>query len=159
MRPTRLSGLVALVLAAGVAGWGLAELAYGDLPPLPRYAPLTLLLLAVAIGVTAASVRARMQGRPGTRPIVPMAVARHAALAKACSGAGALFAGFWAGLLVFTGQRLEQQAAASDARTSALGLAAALALVGAALWLERVCRVPRPPAKRVPDARRREAGG
>jgi len=147
MRPTRLSGLVALALVAAVAGWGLAELAYGDLPPLPRYAPVTLALLAVAIGFTAASVRGRLQGRPGTRPIVPIAVARHAALAKACSGAGALFAGFWSGLLVFTAQRLEQRAAAGDARTSVLGLLAALALVGAALWLERVCRVPRPPAK------------
>lgn len=147
MRPTRLSVLAALVLFAAAAGWALAEIAYGSLPPLPRYAPATLLLLAVAVGWTAASVRARLQGRPGTRPIVPMAVARHAALAKACSGAGALFAGFWAGVLIYTGSRLDQRAAASDALTSVLGIVAALALVAAALWLERVCRVPRPPAK------------
>lgn len=145
MRPTRLSGLAVLVLAAAAGGWLLAESAYGSLPPLPAYAPLTLLLLALAIGFTAASVRGRLQGRPGTRPIVPMAVARQAALAKACSGAGALFAGLWAGFLVFTGARLEQRAAAADALTSLFGLLAALALVGTALWLERVCRVPRPP--------------
>ncbi len=149
MRPTRLSGLAALALAAGFASWGIAVLAYGSLPPLPRFAPATLLLLAAVMGFTAASVRARLQGRPGTSPIVPMTVARHAALAKAGSGAGALFAGLWAGLLVFTGSRLEQRAAAADALTSGLGLVAALALVAAALWLERVCRVPRPPAKPV----------
>lgn len=147
MRPTRLSGLAVLAAAAAAASWVLAELAYGSVPPLPRYAPVTLLLLAVAVGYTAASVRARLQGRPRTKPIVPMAVARHAALAKACSGAGALFGGLWAGWLVFTGQRLEERAAAADALTSVLGIAAALALIGTALWLERACRVPRPPAQ------------
>ncbi len=150
MRPTRLSGLAALAFAAGFASWGIAVLAYGSLPPLPRFAPVSLLLLAVAISFTAASVRGRLQGRPGTRPIVPMAVARHAALAKAGSGAGALFAGLWAGLLLFTGSRLEQRAAAADALTSLLGLLAAMALVGTALWLERVCRARRPPADQDP---------
>ncbi|MGI8681086.1 MAG: DUF3180 domain-containing protein [Mycobacteriales bacterium] len=147
MRPTRLSGLAAYFLVAAAASWLLAQRAYGSLPPLPRYAPVTLLLLAMAIGYTAASVRARLQGRPRTRPIVPIAVARHAALAKACSGAGALFAGLWTGWLIFTSSRLEQRAAAVDAATSGLGIVAALALVGTALWLERVCRVPRPPAR------------
>lgn len=147
MRPTRLSVLAGLVLVAAAAGWALTELAYGSLPPFPRLAPVTLLLLALAMAYTAASVRARLQGRPGTRPIVPMAVARHAALAKASSGAGALFAGFWAGVLIYTGSRLEQRAAARDALTSVLGIVAALALVATALWLERVCRVPRPPAQ------------
>lgn len=144
MRPTRLSTLAALLLGAGLVGWLVAELAYGSLPPLPRFAPVTPMLLAIAVGYTAASVRRRLQGRPGTRPIVPIAVARHAALARACSGAGALFGGLWAGFLVYTGARLDQRATASDARTCAFGLLAALALVGSALWLERVCRVPPP---------------
>ena len=145
MRPTRLSGLAALFVLAAGASWLLAGLAYGSLPPLPRYAVVTLLLLAVAIAFSAASVRARLQGRPGTRPILPIAVARQAALAKAGSSAGAIFAGLWAGWLLFTGSRLEERAAGTDALTSALGLVAALALTGSALWLERVCRVPRPP--------------
>lgn len=148
MRPTRLRELLALVSAAAAASWVLARLVYGELPPLPRYAAATLFVLAVAIGFTAASVRARLQGRPGTRPILPMAVARHAVLGKACAGAGGLFTGLWAGWLLFTGQRLEERAAAADALTSLLGVAAALALTGAALWLEQVCRVPRPPRRR-----------
>lgn len=148
MTPTRLPALAGLFVLAAGASWLLAHLAYGSLPPLPRYGVVTLLLLAIAIAFTAASVRARLQGRPRTRPILPIAVARHAALAKAGSSAGGIFAGLWAGWLVFTGQRLEERAAATDALTSLLGLVAAVALTISALWLERVCRVPRPPADR-----------
>jgi hypothetical protein len=65
-------------------------------------------------------------------------------LAKASSLAGALFAGFSAGLLAWL--VLEPTKAARDDVPAAIaGVVAALALVVAALWLERSCRVPEQP--------------
>ena len=62
-------------------------------------------------------------------------------LAKASSLAGALSAGFSAGLLAWLA--LEPTKAARDDVPAALaGVIVALALVAAGLWLERACRVP-----------------
>ncbi|HEX2774159.1 MAG TPA: DUF3180 family protein, partial [Micromonosporaceae bacterium] len=58
--------------------------------------------------------------------------------------AGSIFAGFCAGLvvwLVFAPTR----AAANDVPAATAGLVASLALVAAALWLERSCLVPEQP--------------
>lgn len=154
MRSTRLTVLAAVAVAAGIAAYALARIGYGDLPPLPRYAPLTLVLLAAAEFATGSSIRARLAGRPRTRPIVPIAVARTAALAKASSVAGAFFTGGYGGLLVYTlGESDRLAAAQADAVTSFLGVLAALGLTAAALYLERGCRTPDPP--QLPGVRRR----
>lgn len=147
MKPTRVSQLFAVAVLVGALTWVLVRAAYGDVPVLPRLADVTLLLLALAVAYTANSTRARLAGRPGTRPILPLTVARYAALAKSGSLAGAIVGGAWAGVLVYVVPRLEQRAPAADALTSALGLLAALALVLVSLWLERVCRVKDPPAR------------
>jgi hypothetical protein len=71
----------------------------------------------------------------------PLMVARFVVLAKASALAGAIFAGFYAGL---TGWLfIERTRAATEDRPAAgAGLLAGLAQVTAALWLERACRVP-----------------
>ena len=153
MRPTRIPVLVGTALVLGVLAWLLADLAYDDLPPLPRYAPLTLLLLAVVEGGMAKVVRDRLRGRrdgrgrPLGQALHPMAIARAAALAKASSLAGAVLLGAYAGLLVWT---LPRQAAdpRRDALVSGVSGLCALALVVAALLLERACRAPEPPEDR-----------
>ncbi len=144
MRPTRLPVLLAAAAVAGALSWLLAVAAYGSLPPLPRSVAVTMLLLAVLLAFTAVSTRNRLAGRPRTRAIPPLTVARNAALGKAGSLAGALIGGCWAGLLAYTLPRLDQRAAATDAVTCALGLTGSIAVVAAALWVERACRV-RPP--------------
>jgi hypothetical protein len=54
--------------------------------------------------------------------------------------------GVWAGLLVYTLPRVDfLAAAAGDVRTGLVGVAAALFLTGAGLWLEYCCRTPTPP--------------
>lgn len=148
MTPTRLPVLLFCALVAAVGGYLLAEFAYGALPPLPVYAPVTLLLLALAELGMARVVRDRVRGAPrpapGGRPpraLHPLQVARAAALAKASSPAGALLVGAYAGLLAWTAPRDAQQATA-DARVAGLSALAALALVVAALVLERACRTP-----------------
>jgi hypothetical protein len=144
VKPTRARDLVGATVVFGVAAYLLVRAWYYDLPAFPRTAPLTLFVVAVIEAQTAGITRRRLAGRPGTRPIMPLTVARLAALAKASSLAGSALAGAWAGALIYTASRAgEIGAAGADAITAGLGFGAALLLVGAALALERVCRVPR----------------
>jgi hypothetical protein len=147
MRPTRLRWLLVWLLAGLVVGGVVVAGAYGDLPPLPRYAPITLVLLAVVEVLMARVVRDRVQGlaRRGARAVHPVQVARAAALAKASSPCGALLLGGYAGLAV---RLLPSEASAprSDLLVCGVSALASLGLVGAALLLERACRTPDEPA-------------
>lgn len=143
MKPTEVRHLVAPFLIAAVLAHLAVRLTYGSLPPLPLLAGITLLVLAAAELVLAQSLRARIQRRPGTRPVQPLVAARAVALAKASSLAGAVMGGVWAGLLGFLLPRQAWLAAAADDLPSAVvGLLSALALVAAGLWLEHCCRTP-----------------
>jgi hypothetical protein len=78
-------------------------------------------------------------------------------LAKASSLAGALSGGFSAGLLAWLA--LEPTKAARDDIPAAIaGVVAALALVGAALWLEHACRVPDQPDRKDEDGSDKRSG-
>jgi hypothetical protein len=143
VRPTRISLLLPLVVVAGVATYLLCHAFYADVASPPRYAPVTLLLLALAELYTASTTRARLRGRPGTKPVNPLVVARIAALAKATSPVGCLVLGGYAGLLGYV-SRLDGPQASRDVTTAAVGVGTAAALVVAGLVLEHVCRVPPP---------------
>jgi hypothetical protein len=141
IRPTSLSVLVVAGLAAAAAGWLMLSAFYARMPALPWPPIIVIAALAVAEGFLAQNTAARIQRRPGAPPVDALAVARYAVLAKASSLAGALSAGFSAGLLAWLA--LEPTKAARDDIPAAIGgVVAALALVGAALWLEHSCRVP-----------------
>jgi hypothetical protein len=144
VKPTRPWVLAALVFAAGGIAYVLTAQFYSDVPSPPRYAPLSILLVALAEAYTASMTRARMTGRPGTRPIDPIFVAKLAALAKASSPVGALALGAYTGFLIYVA-RTTSNVADSDTRTAALGMGCSLGLVIAALVLERICRARRPP--------------
>jgi hypothetical protein len=145
--------LVAVAVVCGLVAYLVAELAYGSLPVLPAFAPVSLMLLAVVEIGMARVVRDRLAGRRGAdrrprgRPLHPMQVARAAVLAKASSPTGALLFGAYAGLLAYVlPRRGELSTWANDALVSAVSAAACLALVVAALLLERACRTPADPA-------------
>jgi Protein of unknown function (DUF3180) len=144
MKPTRTVVLVALVVVAGVLSYVLTRLFYADLQSPPTFAPLWLLLLALAEGYTAQLTRGRLTGRVGTKPINPIVVPRLAALAKASSPVGALATGAYAGFLGKVAATAGD-AARHDTRTAVAGVVCGLALMMAALLLERVCRVKPPP--------------
>ncbi|BBH65109.1 membrane protein [Actinoplanes sp. OR16] len=153
LRPTSISVLVVAGLAAAAVGWLVLSFSYSRLPSLPWTPALVLAVLAVAEGMLAQNTGARIQRKPGALPVEPLAVARYVALAKASSLVGALFAGFSAGLLTWL--LLEPtKAARDDIPATVGGLVAALALVGAALWLERACRVPEQPDRKDDDSDR-----
>ena len=143
MKPTRLVVLIALALAAGLVGYVLTAAFYADVQSPPVYAPIWVLLLALAEGYTASVTRGRLLGRPGTKPINAIVVARLAVLAKATSPVGALLFGGYAGFLIHV-VRTDSAPADHDTRTAVLGVACSLLLVVAALLLERVCRVKPP---------------
>jgi uncharacterized protein (DUF983 family) len=144
MRPTSISVLIVAALVAAAIGWLLLSFSYSVLPQLPWSPVIVLAVLAVAEGLLAQNTSARIQRKPGTPPVDPLAVARYVALAKASALVGALSAGFSAGLVAWL--VLDSTKAARNDRPTAIGgLIAAALLVGAALWLERACRVPPDP--------------
>lgn len=143
MRPTRLRVLLATVAVFGVGGYLLFRWVYQDLPALPEYSPVTLVLLAIANAYLALAVRERTGAR--RLKVAPLVAARYVALSKASSVLGAGFLGVYLGLLGYLVGDLDKPQLRRDARTAAIGAGASLLLVLAALWLERVCRIPRPP--------------
>lgn len=144
MKPTSIWVLVALALVAGGVAYVVTFHFYSDVPSPPTLAPLSLLLIALAEAYVASTTRARMTGRPGTRPIDPIFVAKLAALAKSSSPVGALALGAYTGFLIDVTQRSGSTAASNDTRTAALGVGCSLGLVVGALLLERVCRAKPP---------------
>lgn len=149
MTPTRPRTLLALVLAFALLSYLVAVLAYGSLPLLPRYAPVSIVLLALVELTMAKVVRDRVthrldaNGRPKGRPLHPMQIARAAVLAKASSAGGAILLGGYGGLLAWTLPRRDEIAATGDdAVVAGISTVASLLLVVAALLLERACRRP-----------------
>jgi hypothetical protein len=152
MRPTRWTVLLAIGVLAGIVSWLVVSREYDSWPALPIAGPLTLVILAVAELLFAFSVRNRLRNafQPVRHRLDPIFVARLAVLAKASSHAAAVVGGLYAGFLVYTLRHLGKPRINSDSRASAISLAASVALLAAALFLEHCCRVPKPP-----DAERR----
>ncbi|SCF35018.1 Protein of unknown function (DUF3180) [Micromonospora mirobrigensis] len=142
MGPTRISTLVVAALAAAALAWLLVSgFYYEAAPSMPWLPVVTLAGLALIEAYAAINTRGRIERKPGRDPVNPLLVARFVVLAKASALAGAIFLGFYAGV---TGWLFleDTNAAVEDRPAAGAGLLAALALVAAALWLERSCRVP-----------------
>jgi len=146
MKPTRIRDLLAIFAVVAIGVGVIAFAFYERLPRLALAAPLSLLLVAAFEAFTAPATRARLDGRPGTKPIMPILVARYAALAKASSTAAAVAAGIWTGIFAYAAtHRGSFGYATNDAVLASVGVLAAGLLLVAALRLERACRA-RPPS-------------
>lgn len=144
MQTTKVSTLAATTLIAGLLGWGLLRVVYGDLPPLRWYMPVWIALLAVGEFFAARQFKRRINRAPGTTPVEPLLAARAVVLAKASSVLGAILLGVWLGFVTFTGPNIgDVTAAAADFWVAWIGVACAGVLVGAALLLEHACKTPR----------------
>lgn len=147
MRPTGVRDLLPASVVAVVVVYLLVRADYGSLPPLPRLAGVTLLVLAVVEAALGSSLRARIRRRRGTKPVPPLTAARALALAKASSLAGAVMVGAWLGVLAYVlpAGGAGNSAAGGDTVSAAVGAGCAVALVAAGLWLEYCCRTPEGP--------------
>ncbi|ABW09637.1 conserved hypothetical protein [Parafrankia sp. EAN1pec] len=142
MRPTHIRDLLAIAVAVGAVVYALLWWSYQSLPQLPATASVSVLLVGLIELQTASLTRRRLAGRPGTRPILPLTVARLAALAKATSVVAAVLAGGWTALLAYTAPRTDEfGTAGGDALAAGLGLSATVVLLAGGLVLERVCRI------------------
>jgi hypothetical protein len=147
VKPTRASILAALAIGIGVLSWLVVRGHYSSMPALPVVPPVTLVVLAVFEVLYAFSLRSRMRN-PGNRQLDLLFVAKMAVLAKASSHTAAIVAGVYGGFLVYTLANLGKPGVNSDSRASGLSVVASLALIGAGLFLEYSCRVPREPDDR-----------
>ncbi len=163
MKPTRIGVLLAVAAVSTAVGWAAVrmwESREGTALTVPWSAPGALAFLAVVLFGTALTLRSRLaairSGQPAARRVDPIFTARAAALAKASSLVGALVTGLYLGLGVVLLSDYDD-AAPERRRLIACGLtvAAALLLVAAALFLERVLRVP---PEELEDAEAPEAG-
>jgi len=141
-RPGTLAGIFAI---CAIVGWLTTRATFTNLPLLPITAVPALAALALAEAVVGRSVHNRLTGRKASKPMAPIAVARLVALAKASSAAAAALGGLVGGYLIFVLHELDKSVPARDARVAGVTLAAAVALIAAALYLERCCRAPKPP--------------
>jgi Protein of unknown function (DUF3180) len=143
MTATRPRDLLAAALVAALLANLVVRLGYGSMPGFPLLSGATFGVLGVAEALAGNALRARIERRPGARPVQPLVAARAVLLAKASSVSGAIMAGAWAGLLLYVLPRAaEVTAAADDSLAGGVGLICALGLVAGALWLERCCRTP-----------------
>jgi hypothetical protein len=150
-RPGTLAGIFALCT---LAGWLAVRKTFASLPLLPVGVIWVLLGLAIAEILVARHIRRRI-ARPGVgKPLAPIAVARIVALAKASSASAAALGGLAAGLLIYVLGILDKAVPTRDARIGGATLVAAIALVGAALYLEHCCRAPKPPDDREDESLR-----
>ena len=142
MNPSRWPSLLAMGLLMGVVGWFVADQAYGDLVALPGATPFTAGVIAVFELALARVVSRKVRGLSAGKPMHPLQVARAAVLGKASAAAGSLLLGFYSGFFVWVVRRNELRAARHDAWVSGWSAFACLALLVAALLLERACRTP-----------------
>lgn len=147
MRPTKVRLLVAIAALLAALTWGLLHVLDSNggvtaIPSVPWTGPVGLLLLALGIGVLALSLRARLRGDDGTKPVPPLTAARMVSLAKATSHAAALITGLYLGVLAFALVDIGAGLLTGRALPAAASTLAGALLVAAGLALERVLRVP-----------------
>ncbi|MFF2775297.1 DUF3180 domain-containing protein [Streptomyces sp. NPDC055051] len=148
MKQLRLKVLAGLFLVAGILSWGGARLwdSVGTLPSVPLAAPIVLAVIAVVLTATALSIRARLKAqrerRPGAKGVEPLMAARAVVFGQASALVAALVAGLYGGVGVFLLGSLDVPARRDQALYAAASVVAGFAVIAAALFLERVCKLP-----------------
>lgn len=145
MKPTRTRTLLLILVIATAVTWALLNAVYASLPPLTWTGVPALLIAAGVEAWAGRDLRARIQGKQGTRPAPPLFVARIVALAKASSQTAALLAGICAGFMIYLSGMANAPTPRADLVDASLSFGACLVLLAAALFLEYCCRVPRNP--------------
>ncbi|MFF5783410.1 DUF3180 domain-containing protein [Streptomyces sp. NPDC012693] len=148
MKQLRLKVLAGLFVVAGIISWGAARLwdSVGTLPSVPIAAPIVLAAIAAVLTATALSIRSRLKAqrdrRPGAKGVEPLMAARAVVFGQASALVAALVAGMYGGIGVFLLASLDVPARRDQALYAAFSVLAGIGVIAAALFLERVCRLP-----------------
>ncbi|MBO7939648.1 MULTISPECIES: DUF3180 domain-containing protein [Streptomyces] len=148
MKELRIRVLAGVFLVAGVLSWAGARLwtSIGTLPSVPLAAPIVLALIAVVLLATALSLRSRLKAqrerRPGAKGVDPLMAARAVVFGQASALVAALVSGMYGGTGVFLLESLEVPAHRDQAIYAGFSVVAGIGVIAAALFLERVCKLP-----------------
>ncbi|WP_030942597.1 DUF3180 domain-containing protein [Streptomyces sp. NRRL S-646] len=148
MRELRIRVLVGVFVVAGILSWAGARLwnSIGTLPSVPLAAPIVLALIAVVLLATALSLRGRFKAqrerRPEAKGVDPLMAARAVVFGQASALVAALVAGMYGGTGVFLLEQLDIPARRDQAIYAGFSVVAGIAVIAAAIFLERVCRLP-----------------
>ncbi|MCT2590014.1 DUF3180 domain-containing protein [Streptomyces sp. N2-109] len=149
MRQLRIRTLAGLFAIAGVLSWAGARMldALGSLPSVPVEAPIVLTAIAAVLLATALSLRSRLKAQrerqPGAKGVDPMMAARAVVFAQASALVAALVSGMYGGTGVFLLlSEIDLPARGDQALYAGLSVAAGVAVLAAAVYLERVCKLP-----------------
>jgi hypothetical protein len=148
VRELRIRVLIGVFIVAAILSWAGARLwnAIGTLPSVPLAAPIVLALIAVVLLATALSLRARFKAqrerRPEAKGVDPLMAARAVVFGQASALVAALVAGMYGGTGVFLLELLDIPARRDQAIYAGFSVVAGIAVIVAAIFLERVCRLP-----------------
>ncbi|MGA5894497.1 DUF3180 domain-containing protein [Streptomyces venetus] len=148
MKELRIRVLAGVFVVAGVLSWAGARLwnAVGTLPSVPMAAPIVLAAIAVILLATALSLRARLKAQrerqPDAKGVDPMMAARAVVFGHASALVAALVAGMYGGTGVFLLESLDIPARRDQAIYAGVSVLTGIAVIAAALFLERVCKLP-----------------
>ena len=150
LSPTKIIYLVYLALISAGVGWIMATMC----PPIfsqafatPWLTAITMWLIAVALFIWTFLARKKINPEKGKPRLDPLLAARSAALAMSASRVGALALGFYFGIFIDNLVFSDSPAAKERALISGLTAVASLVTAIIGLWLEHICRIPKPPAE------------
>jgi hypothetical protein len=148
VRELRIRVLAGVFVVAAILSWAGARLwnSIGTLPSVPLAAPIVLALIAVVLTATALSIRARLKAqrerRPEAKGVDPLMAARAVVFGQASALVAALVAGMYGGTGVFLLELLDIPARRDQAIYAGFSVVAGIAVIAAAIFLERVCKLP-----------------
>ncbi|MFH8978394.1 DUF3180 domain-containing protein [Streptomyces sp. NPDC017890] len=148
MKELRIRVLAGVFVVAGILSWAGARLwnSIGTLPSVPLAAPVVLALIAVILLATALSIRARLKAQrervPDAKGVDPMMAARAVVFGQASALVAALVAGMYGGTGAFLLEYLDVPARRDQAFYAGFSVVAGIAVIAAAIFLERVCKLP-----------------
>ncbi|MEV4440003.1 DUF3180 domain-containing protein [Streptomyces sp. NPDC049577] len=149
MKQLRIRVLAGLFVVAGVVSWAGARLwdSFGTLPSVPVAAPIVLAVIAAVLSATALSIRSRLKAqrerRPGAKGVDPLLAARAVVFGQASALVAALVSGMYGGVGVFLLiDGLDAPARRDQAIYAGASVLAGICVVAAALFLERICKLP-----------------
>ncbi|MER6911078.1 DUF3180 domain-containing protein [Streptomyces sp. NPDC000594] len=151
MKQLRLGVLAALFAGAGLLSWAGARLweSYDTLPSVPLAAPIVLAAIAAVLTATALSLRSRLKAqrerRPGAKGVEPLMAARAVVFGQASALVAALVSGAYGGVGVVLLGSLDLPARRDQAIYAGFSVVTGIAVIAAAFFLERVCRLPDDP--------------